>query len=476
LDDGVLDRGDASAMLDLFLAATVGGRTFYVSVGGRDTDPGTKAKPWRTPGYGSKQLQAGDTLLIAPGTYELTVYHDDMVTPETSGTADAWITIRGEDEGAPPVLEGTGGLLAAVDVGGKAYIRLENMVLRSHIDAPYTGGMREGIDAGGSMDASVQSSYIETRGIEVYHVEEAGLNLGGNVDHMLIERVKIHNTGGPGISAPSAAGGKGWRDVVVRNCSVAYVGHFSQGLDQFSPWDRPDGIGMEASEGPVEIDGCLFEHNRGDGVDSKSRHTLVHNTTIANNYADSLKLWGDGSRAENVLIYGDGDGDPNNTPCTSIVLGFTGGTHFELVNVTVDDNTERNNWTICCDTLAAGTGSVLMRNCIVAHGSGLLFLVNSESLTADHCLFCGGGEWPDGWSIQANGHLYGHLDLPALGEGNVSGEPQFVHRAWGSEGDYHLLAGSPGVDKGTSDDAPTKDLDGVSRPQGAAFDIGAHER
>ena len=42
-------------------------------------------------------------------------------------------------------------------------------------------------------------------------------------------------------------------------------------------------------------------------------------------------------------------------------------------------------------------------------------------------------------------------------------------------GDYHLQPGSPAIDRGSTAGAPTKDYDGVARPQGAGIDIGAFE-
>jgi hypothetical protein len=42
--------------------------------------------------------------------------------------------------------------------------------------------------------------------------------------------------------------------------------------------------------------------------------------------------------------------------------------------------------------------------------------------------------------------------------------------------DYHLAAGSPAIDTGASIGAVTTDRDGVSRPQGTAYDVGAVER
>lgn len=64
---------------------------------------------------------------------------------------------------------------------------------------------------------------------------------------------------------------------------------------------------------------------------------------------------------------------------------------------------------------------------------------------------------------------------PPNTSGTVSADPDFVNYQSDESGDYHLAAGSPAIDAGTSLGAPATDYDGVNRPQGAGYDIGPYE-
>ena len=59
--------------------------------------------------------------------------------------------------------------------------------------------------------------------------------------------------------------------------------------------------------------------------------------------------------------------------------------------------------------------------------------------------------------------------------GTVSANPQFVNFTGDATGDYHLQSSSPAIGVGTGNAAPTTDYDGVARPQGCAWSIGAYE-
>ena len=55
---------------------------------------------------------------------------------------------------------------------------------------------------------------------------------------------------------------------------------------------------------------------------------------------------------------------------------------------------------------------------------------------------------------------------------NLTTDPKFVNAA---EADFHLQAGSPAIDAGIAIAEVYTDFDGIARPQGTAYDIGAYE-
>ena len=79
----------------------------------------------------------------------------------------------------------------------------------------------------------------------------------------------------------------------------------------------------------------------------------------------------------------------------------------------------------------------------------------ASGVTCSNNLFYGAGSTPSGCSAAA-----------------VNANPQFAGLA---NFDFHLVSSSPAIDKGMSIANLTWDLDGTTRPQGAAFDIGAYE-
>lgn len=79
----------------------------------------------------------------------------------------------------------------------------------------------------------------------------------------------------------------------------------------------------------------------------------------------------------------------------------------------------------------------------------------------------------------ANNLVYGNGSAISLrvgsATGTVSADPQFLQYNPAGTGDYRLKSGSPGVNRGTANRAPSYDRVGVQRPLGGQHDIGAYE-
>jgi hypothetical protein len=435
------------------------GDTYYVSTSGSDSGPGSRESPWRTPGYAAGKLAPGDTLVILGGTYVL--HSDEEALSPADGSPGHRITIRGE-EGNRPVLAGRDNLNRAVNLS--SCLTLENLEITSDDGAEFR-------DAISQVDRKV--SDILLKDLYIHRIDEFGVDIG-DVDRLEIRNCVISYTGFGSIGGPAAAS-SGWSRVVIDHCHLSYNGHYYRGGPGPSPYDRPDGFGIEPGVGPVEIRYTTAEHNRGDGLDSKAAGTYIHHCIVANNSCDGIKLWAGNSLVENCLIYGTGDGIGGSSPWAGLVIDSQRENDaFEVVNVTIHDNPARQAYPLYMGYGQGAAFSVLFRNCIVAGGYGAAYFGPRVAARIDHCLF----DRPDDpVQVEANGRSYTCAEIEGglLGTGNLCRPPLFRLPAWGLPGDYHLLPGSPAIDSGTAEKAPGSDLDDIPRPQGGGFDIGAYE-
>lgn len=449
------------------VSSTLGaGAIFYVSPNGDNANPGTREQPWATPGYASRQLRPGDTLVILGGRYILREYDADIITPP-SGAENAWVTIRGELNNRP-VLVGRDDLLAAINLSGVSYVHLENLEITHDEQAVGEAAwFREGLEILGT-----PSAHILLKDLYIHHVDEFGMNIQ-DVDDLQILNTRIEYAGFGALGGPAGEYG-GWRNVVIRGASLSWSGHYYQGGDGSNrPYDRPDGFGIEASQGPVLIEDSVAMHNYGDGLDSKAENTIIRRSVVANNSCDGIKLWGDDSRVENALIYGRGDGDDTPTPWAALVIDQVekANARFEIINVTIDDYVGQN-YLMYVQYDNSLPVQIILRN-VIFSGKGTespIYVNPASTLIADHNLFY----LPQNEVVLTMGDInYTCANIGTLGEGNICGDPLFVAPAWGKEGDYHLLVNSPAIDGGSSDDAPLEDLEKHQRS--SIPDIGAFE-
>ncbi len=439
------------------------GNTYYVSPSGDNSNPGTLQRPWKDPGYASRKLKPGDTLIILGGTYILQKFDQDIIIPP-SGGENAWITIKGES-GKRPILKSGENLLTAIDLSGKSYIRIENL----EITHEKGENARDGVEI-----LNREASHIILKELYIHHLDEFGIDIS-DVDDITIEKCTVSYCGFGAVGGPEGVSG-GWRNVKIKDCIFSFSGHYYQGTQGPGPYDRPDGFGIEPSQGPIEISNTKVEHNRGDGIDSKAKNTYIHECIVANNFADGIKLWGGGSKIENCLIYGRGDGNTNTTPWAAIVIDTeVRGGIFEIVNTTVDDYVGKNYLMyVQYDHPDTDIALKIQNTIFSSRGqNSFIYVAPRVDLTLSHNLFY----MPNTDRVLEYGdNSYTSQNINTIGIGNLYGNPLFIRPAFGNVGDYRLQDESPGIDAGEETSAPFIDLLGTPRPQGNGIDIGAYEK
>lgn len=411
---------------------------YYVSPSGNDNNPGTRDRPFKSIAYAVTRLQPGDTLVILASN----------------------INER-------PIIAGQDSLECAIDISGCRYLRIENLEITSNYTRPFWDGIA------GLMNPV---EHVILKDLYIHHIDGMGINIA-DANHLQIINCRITYCGFGSIGGPEARHG-GWRNILIYGCDLSYSGHYFRGTSR-SPYDRPDGFGIESSEGPIEIRNTVASHNYGDGLDSKANRTYIHECIVANNSCDGVKLWGDSSRVVNTLIYGRGDRDPTHTPWSPICISTEHPNYsFEIINCTVDDSLG-HSYLLYAQyderTIPINLRIVNTIFCSRGEESTIIWLAPSVNYDIRYNLFYGPNVEDLLISI-GDSIIYTSSEVERLGEGNIYGNPRFVRTAWGEAGDYHLRSDSPAINAGTSLFAPGIDLDGKPRPQGAGVDIGCYEQ
>lgn len=431
-------------------------KTYYTSPNGSDNNSGTQESPWASPGYASRQLETGDNLIILGGTYYLSEYDADIITPP-SGKKGDWTIIRGE-KGNRPVLKGSNNLLTAINLPGNKYVKIKNLEITSNNGANF----REAISG-----VEGQLRHIIINNLYIHHLDEFGIDLK-DVNHITIDNTKIKYTGFGAIGGPEAEFG-GWRNVLIRDSWLSYSGHYYQGEDKLGPYDRPDGFGIEESNGPIRIVRTRANHNMGDGLDLKSKNTYINRCIVANNYADGIKLWQGDSEVRNTLIYGRGGGDTTTTPWAPIVIGSDNtGDVFKLKNNTIDDEVG-NNYVASLQYDDSENIKLIMKNNIFSSrgaNNSPVYIGASVNAKIKNNLFY----FPNSDRILDYGNdSYTKDQTSSFGKNNIYGKPKFTKK-------YRLKKKSPARKVGMKKGAPKYDLRGKKRLENKTVDLGAYEK
>ena len=243
---------------------------------------------------------------------------------------------------------------------------------------------------------------------------------------------------------------------------------------------------------------CLFAGNTANnggavsfpntsGSPSATNRNVITDCVFSNNTAtmDGSALLADGNMSLTRCAFVGNHAGRSGTIATRGDTGFS----QTWTNCLFAGNSSKNGSAICINGSSGALGVIRTVNCTfatntcIAGGRGGALYTMKPSTNASsvfevvNCVFR--GNFTN--AIDRSGTTQplpavSHTDIDQAGyagsNGNLDEDPLFVDAAGGN---YRLQEGSPCIDAGTGIDAPTNDLAGVARPQGAGIDVGAYE-
>ena len=436
---------------------------YYVSTTGNDTTgSGSISSPYQTIQHVLDNVAAsGDTIILRGGTYNenVRVRNAGMTIRSKS---DEWAVIQSvtnDEEKAIAVTfdaDSDGSLLQRVEVIGGYYYGIKFNTKWDWGDpTDRTGACNITVedckihDTGnacikvtpGCDDITIRRCEIYNSGRNAPDSAEAIDNVNG--DRMLVQQCHIHDITATGLYAKGGANG-----VIIERCWVENIDGagilvgFDTSPEFFDTTVNPEYY--ENIDGTVRNCVVLNTRYAGIGLYAAKNAKIVNNTLMdVAREAHSGLYFG--------LTYQDWDPiakrPPSLNPTIRNNIVFqTGSMNDTIMEIRYDDE---------LGGLSGLSGMPVMSN-------NQYYVQNGTASFEDNrptSLFSGS-------LTQWQAHISGD-------SASTEGDPQFVNAATEN---YNLSFTSPCVDRGTATGAPDSDYNGVKRPQGQAYDIGAYER
>jgi parallel beta-helix repeat protein len=407
------------------------GQDYYVDPNGSDGNDGSQAAPWETIQHAVDSVVPGDTIFLESGTY-------DGARIEQSGTEDAWITLQ-----AAP---GASVMVNAPGPNNKHESNLEFETWEG--DETVSFWLLDGLEV-----ANAPFWGIDMRGGEGNHshnfiirnnlVHDNGLDSGKSgiftafVDDVFIEDNQSYSNGEHGIYL----GNSGDRFIVRgnllhnnNNCGLHINGDLEEG---------EDGI---ISDGLVE-NNVIYENGNGgcaginfDGVEN----AIVLNNLFYENHAGGIAIFQEVGAicSRNIQVL-------NNT----IVQADDGRW---AINISGEDCVNNKIFNNIILTFHEWRGSIVIPEAGISGFESDYNVIMDRFSADDDDSVISLSEW-QGLGYDANSVIASPGDIFTRAD------------------DYHLFAESAAVDKGITLQGVTVDMEGIPRPQGAGYDIGAFE-
>ena len=403
------------------------GPEICVSPTGDDANPGTPAKPLRSLAKAAELARPGVAVVFEDGEYDLGV----AIRP--SGTAAAPIVFRARNP-RKAVFHGAGpadaGRTPGIKIRGD-YVVLDGLVIENY---PNTGVTVDGTHA------TVRNCILHHNGwmVPKESFGGAGLLCGGNAHDLTLENNESWENREHGFYISGGADRP-----VIRGNRLHDNGDPNRALGG-------NGLQINADGGnwPTEkaiIEGNVISNNLANGIDLQGAcGARIANNLIAANRKSGISA-GKGS-SENLIVNNTIQAVPKHLPAVHLGSGGNYGPS--------KDNRFRNN------ILVAEGGLP-----IVWDGT------NAAPVEADYNLLWAGPGQPGAQEGRSRIRLtLADCRARGLETHSVVADPQFVDAA---RGDFHLRPGSPALAAGIAQPDVRADLDGIARPPGRAYDLGA---
>lgn len=411
--------------------------TFYVSTTGNDNNKGTSSSPWRTVQKAANTLTAGQTVLVQAGTYS------ERVRVTRSGSSGSIITFQAQ---GTVVMQGFNVQASYVKIDG---FEIANTSGSSIFDR--SGG--SGVYLDGSNDI-ISNNYIHyTSAAAIYLTTSANNNLvsGNRIAYGVECGIYVQGTNNL-VDSNDVSHTRDVNDSDANGIeffgtgNIFRMNHIHDIILSDSPGQSPHIDGFQ-TWGPAS--NIIFEQNIVDLTDTDNQGMTIEGPQVGNIMIRN-----------NIFITHVADGY---SPC--INLGDTG----PVTNTTIANN----------DMIAANgpveyaiwifqyaRTVVVKNNVMYDHGNNIEPYIQIDSGASgldigSNAIFKSDNQMPKG-GCQVN-------DFCFL---NPSVSPAFVNVA---ANDFHLKSTSPLIHKGVTLAQVTSDFDGVARPRGGGYDIGAFE-
>ena len=180
-----------------------GGATYHVSPTGSDSNPGSKARPFRTIQKAADSVKPGDTVLVDDGVYIYSGPNDChgkvVVCVSRGGAPDNWVVFRSKNKRGAKI-DGENGNAGSgfVVQGGASYVRIQDFEMT---------GLANANGSAGGIDLFDGGNYFQVIGNHIHNIGRVCTNTSNGqngvfieADNVLVEANLIHDIGrlGPG--------------------------------------------------------------------------------------------------------------------------------------------------------------------------------------------------------------------------------------------------------------------------------------